>query len=447
MKLTMALLSFSIPAFLILSADVFVEQASGLPPAQVNSSKVPDELVKLKTTAGSGLDELEKLVKEKENRKVEEDKIRKEEARKREELNTLKKAEFNADLVKFGRILLSEQSTDEINSMAWSALAGKWKITVKPDGYKTHNLIWDDNAIAPLLVEGKSIPVPPSRASGPGGYLIVDLQSGVVEELTTVSGSIFTDDVYKTAKLVMRRIFAGDLMMGAPDSDYDRSEDETQHKVSLTKDFSIGVFEVTQGQWETVMGATPSYFKNAGKTAPVEHVSWDDCHEFIRRLNTKVSGGGFRLPTEAEWEFACRAGTSTRFFAGDSESDLSAMGWYCENSGVSYRGGVDLRQYEWVKDKTTKSSGTHPVGQKRPNSWGLYDMHGNVWEWCSDWFGDYPVTESTDPCGAVTGSSRVNRGGGWGGDIRYCRSADRDWNPPGERWSYLGFRLVKSSPQ
>ena len=155
-------------------------------------------------------------------------------------------------------------------------------------------------------------------------------------------------------------ISPGTFMMGSPSSEPKRDSDEQQHKVTLTKGVYIGVTEITQSQWKAIMGNNPSYFK--GDNLPVEQVSWNDCQEFIRKLNLQEGGNKYRLPTEAEWEYTCRAGTTTRFCFGDSESRLGDYAWYSSNS----------------------SSKTHPVSRKKPNVWGLYDMHGNVWEWCED---------------------------------------------------------------
>ncbi len=226
-----------------------------------------------------------------------------------------------------------------------------------------------------------------------------------------------------------RARFRGSFTMGSPESEDGRENDETQHRVTLTKGYWLGETEVTQGQWKSVMGSNPSYFK--GDNRPVENVSWDDCQEFIRKVNAEAErqfGGEARLPTEAEWEYACRAG-STGAYAGTG--DLDSMGWYGGNSG----------------------SKTHPVGQKRPNAWGFYDMHGNVWEWCNDWYGSYPSGSVTDPAGAASGDLRVLRGGGWNDGARYCRSAfrlgnfpaDRYWLDPGDRGGDIGFRLACSA--
>jgi len=179
--------------------------------------------------------------------------------------------------------------------------------------------------------------------------------------------------------------------------------------------------EVTQGQWQAVMGNNPSYFNNCGEDCPVEQVSWNDAQEFIRRLNQKESVSGYRLPTEAEWEYAERAGTNTVYSFGDSDSQLSNYAWYAGNSGGK----------------------THPVAQKNSNSWGLYDMHGNAWEWYQDWYGSYPTGSVTDPKGPSSGSYRVHRGGSWRSRARGCRSANRYFSTPDFRDDNLGFRLSR----
>ena len=195
-------------------------------------------------------------------------------------------------------------------------------------------------------------------------------------------------------------IQSGSFTMGSEKGD----DEKPPHKVTLTKPFYMGVYEVTQAQWKAVMGDNPSYFK--GDDLPVERVSWEDCQKFVVKLKEKL-GEGFtcRLPTEAEWEYACRAGSNTAYCFGDEEAGLGQYAWYGENS-----------------DKRT-----HPVGQKKPNAWGLYDMHGNVWEWCQDWFDSayYGTSTDQDPKGPSSGSARVLRGGSWLLDAVGARSALR----------------------
>jgi formylglycine-generating enzyme required for sulfatase activity len=193
--------------------------------------------------------------------------------------------------------------------------------------------------------------------------------------------------------------------------------------VTLTKPFYIGVYEVTNAQWKRVMGTVPSRWK--GADLPVGNVGWDDANEFCRRLSAlpeeKQAGRVYRLPTEAEWEYACRAGTTTKWSFGDDESRLGDYAWFDGNSG----------------------NGTHPVGKKKPNAWGLFDMHGNVTEWCNDWLGDYAKGAVTDPQGPSQGSHRVYRGGSWLYTAGDCRSAFR-WIVPSLRIGILGFRLALS---
>jgi formylglycine-generating enzyme required for sulfatase activity len=218
----------------------------------------------------------------------------------------------------------------------------------------------------------------------------------------------------------------GSFLMGSPENQADRSKDETQHRVTLTKGFWLGKTEVTQRQWEVIMGSNPSNFK--GADLPVETVNWDDCQEFVRKLKAKLANaqtraspeGLFRLPTEAEWEYACRAGTD-----GSYAGRLDDMGWYSDNS---------------VKT-------THAAGQKRANAWGLYDMHGNVWEWCQDWCGDYPSESVIDPADTVSGSRRVVRGGCWISYASSCRSARRNAGAPDYAINYVGFRVTLSPDQ
>jgi len=222
----------------------------------------------------------------------------------------------------------------------------------------------------------------------------------------------------------------GTFMMGSPINESGRDKDEKQHRVTLTKGFFMQTTEVTQGHWLAVMGNSPSYINNCGDDCPVKDVSWDDVQKFIRQLNQLEGENNYRLPTEAEWEYACRAGSMTAFANGvisalecGYDSSLDAIGWYCGNA---------------IKK-------THSVAKKKPNAWGLYDMHGNVFEWCQDWYGDYPSGSVTDPTGQLSGSYRVFRGGGLNFGARLSRSADRLSFTPGHRLNYIGFRILSES--
>jgi formylglycine-generating enzyme required for sulfatase activity len=208
---------------------------------------------------------------------------------------------------------------------------------------------------------------------------------------------------------------AGKFEMGSP------SDEGPLHHVNIEKPFYMGRYEVTQKQWRAIMGDNPSDFK--GDDLPVETVSWYEVREFIKKLNEKEGIDTYRLPSEAEWEYACRAGTTTRYSFGDSESELGDYAWYTVNSGDN----------------------THPVGRKKPNPWGLYDMRGNVWEWVQDsWHSNYndaPTDGSAWESG--DGTFRVIRGGGWRSFARNCRSALRFHGVPRFRFSDLGFRLLR----
>lgn len=216
-------------------------------------------------------------------------------------------------------------------------------------------------------------------------------------------------------------------MMGSPDGEKDRDSDEgPQHSVTISKAFYMGVFEVTQEQWKAVMGTSPSKLGYKAKY-PVDWVTWEDCQRFVSKINT-MGIGTFRLPTEAEWEYACRAGSITRLPWGDDPGYKS------------------LGQYAWYE--TNSNGTTHPVGLKKPNAWGLYDMHGNVWEFCSDWYAPYSSAAQTDPNGpsdaSPNASWRVARGGCWLHVPQRCRPADRNAYEPAYTNDLLGFRLVRT---
>jgi formylglycine-generating enzyme required for sulfatase activity len=219
---------------------------------------------------------------------------------------------------------------------------------------------------------------------------------------------------------------SGTFIMGSPFNDPMHHEDETQHSVLITQPFYMQTTQVTQGHYKAVMEESPSEFQNSGENSPVENVSWNDVQEFIKRLNRMEETDNYRLPTEAEWEYACRAGSKTRYCFGDDEESLKDYAWYDANA----------------------DDHTHPVGQKKPNAWGLYDMHGNVWEWVQDRYGDYSSLDVADPKGASMGwglrSTRVNRGGSWYSNLIECRSANRDSNSAGACFDNVGFRLACS---
>ncbi|MBO4512385.1 MAG: SUMF1/EgtB/PvdO family nonheme iron enzyme [Victivallales bacterium] len=278
-----------------------------------------------------------------------------------------------------------------------------------------------------------------------GLYLVIDLSSGANSSKypvrSTYEAPKLEDSACRTTELWLRRIPAGSFIMGSQQDELGRLCNETQLMVTLTQDYYIGVFPCTQRQYELVMGDNPSHFK--GDDRPVEQVSYKtlrgtkrggkwpidsnvDENSFFGRLQGRT-GLTLDLPTEAEWEYACRAGTTTALNSGKNLTskasncyNLNEVGWYGKNSGYC----------------------THPVGQKHPNAWGIYDMHGTVEEWCLDWYGSYPGTAVTSPLGTESGLVRSIRGGSWLSYARFCRSSSRSGSRPSHEDYYTGFRVA-----
>ncbi len=234
-------------------------------------------------------------------------------------------------------------------------------------------------------------------------------------------------DVGDGVKLEMVLIPAGEFLMGSPGSDKHASDDEKpQHRVRITKPFYLGKYPLTQEQWEAVMGNNPCNFKSPKH--PVDKVNWDDCRQFLDKLNRRQGkqAGKFQLPSEAQWEYACRAGSKTRYCFGDDEARLNEYAWYGAYFEVP--------------------PATHPVGRKKPNAWGLYDMQGHLWEWCADWYDGryYARSPADDPTGPAMGSHRAARGGSWRTSASGCRSASRIGDLDlGDRFPNLGFRVCR----
>ena len=242
-------------------------------------------------------------------------------------------------------------------------------------------------------------------------------KGGTVKRVTTKASYSNGTLTVNGIKYNMVWVEGGTFRMGATSEQGSEISDEKPvHSVTLSG-YYIGKTEVTQALWQAVMGSNPSYFE--GDDLPVEQVSWDDCQEFIRKLNS-LTGQNFRLPTEAEWEFACRGGNNSRGYKYSGSNYIDNVAWYDGNSG----------------DKT------HPVATKSPNELGIYDMSGNVWEWCADWYGDYSSGRQTNPKGPYGGSGRVNRGGSWYNFARNCRSSIRIDDYPTYRDDLLGLRLA-----
>ncbi|MDR1165276.1 MAG: formylglycine-generating enzyme family protein [Deltaproteobacteria bacterium] len=234
---------------------------------------------------------------------------------------------------------------------------------------------------------------------------------------------VASDEVTNSVGMKFTLISPGAFTMGADLNFENGDKDETpQRRVTISRPFYMGIYEVTQAEWMSVMGgANPSYFK--GRTLPVETVSWDDARSFIRKLNQKEGTEKYRLPTEGEWEYSARAGTTSAYFFGDDAGSLGTYAWFGRNGGKE----------------------TRPVGEKRPSPWGLYDIYGNVWEWVQDFYGDYSDAAATDPQGPSEGSTRVVRGCGWHITAVDCRSASRYGVTPESRGDALGLRLAFSA--
>jgi len=242
------------------------------------------------------------------------------------------------------------------------------------------------------------------------------------------SETSFLSPITNSLGMFFRYIPAGTFLMGSPEHEPGRNDDEVPHGVTLSAGFYMQITPVTQKQWQAVMGSNPSSCSDQGEDCPVDSVNWQDCQEFIKKLNV-LGERAYRLPTEAEWEYACRAGSTTALANGElaalycePDPNLDDLAWYCGNS----------------------ERRSHPVAKKSPNGWGLYDMHGNVAEWCQDWYGPYPGEAQTDPNGPSSGLGRVVRGGSWFSSAKNCRSAARFYWPPQSRSQLqtYGFRLV-----
>lgn len=303
--------------------------------------------------------------------------------------------------------------------------------------------IRSDAAGDEVYLDGAKIGVTPLATNLSFGSHVIELRrsgKSVQEEVNvTASGSekeillIFglmprwSSSVTSQQKAVLRKLIAGmvkveggTFTMGATSEQGSQadSDEKPTHQVTLS-DYMIGKTEVTQEQWEAVMGSNPSRYK--GSNLPVESVSWNECQEFIKKLNS-LTGLSFRLPTEAEWEYAARGGAKSR--------------------GYKYSGSNDIDAVAWCYSKDSNSSKTHTVATKQANELGLYDMSGNVYEWCSDWSGDYSASHQTNPAGPSTGSIRVIRGGSWCSDVWFCQVSDRLSEDPSDSYYFLGLRLA-----
>jgi formylglycine-generating enzyme required for sulfatase activity len=391
-----------------LKGDFFFIPGS-VSPGPVQSSgrtAVPDTTVGALTgtVPPKPADDLDLILAQVQQKKDEEEKqkrkVREAEERQKEESNRRFRSLLD-DLKKYEAIQSADIDAEKKN-VAWGALAKKY-----PD--------W-------------SFGIPPGSQIELLLQAIKEDKDGTWEEMAQKMGyrtNLISPVLGATFALISR----GKFMMGSSSNEQGRYEDETQHEVTISRSYYMQTMEVTQGQWRKVMGMNPSHFSNCGDECPVEQVSWHDVQEFIRKLNQQEGTAKYRLPTEAEWEYSARAGTTTRFSWGNSD-DCSRANY--GNSTLS-------------SECEAKNPGrTARVGSYAPNGWGLYDMLGNVWEWVQDWKGDYPSGSVTDPVGPSSGSYRVFRGGSWGYVARSCRSASRSDGNPGYRDVRLGFRLAKT---
>lgn len=254
----------------------------------------------------------------------------------------------------------------------------------------------------------------------PGKGKVTNPQTGPKPKPTQQRGMTEVQRLAIIQRLVdnMVCVEGGTFTMGATsEQGSDAFDSEKPAHCVTVSSFSIGRCEVTQEEWEAVMGSNPS--NSEGARLPVEQVSWNDCQEFIRRLRN-LTNRHFRLPTEAEWEFAARGGNRSRGYKYSGDNDIGSVAWYDGNSGNK----------------------THQVGGKQSNELGLYDMTGNVWEWCADWYAPYSSASQSNPTGSSTGSDRVRRGGGWSSYARYCRVSYRSSDAPGYKSKHIGLRLA-----
>ena len=316
-------------------------------------------------------------------------------------------------------VLVDNKMVKGKNGVARTTLpVGQHSFVVACDGYESEEGTVKLKASAPSNLQITLTKEAIATQQSPVTQSIVD-QQPVTQTPVTNSDNI-SIPVKDGVSIEMVRVEAGTFTMGATSEMKDPWDDEKPtHQVTLTNDYYIGKYEVTQALWKAVMGKNPSDFK--GDNLPVEKVSWDDCQEFISKLN-RITGKTFRLPTEAEWEYATRGGKKSRGYQYSGSNNISDVAWYDSNSGNK----------------------THAVGSKQANELGIYDMSGNVWEWCHDWDGSYSSSSQVNPTGANSGSRRVDRGGSWINDAGCCRSSCRGSYTPVNRLDILGLRLVLS---
>ena len=339
-------------------------------------------------------------------------------------------------------IQLAQQQKLDVAFDALSAIQGNLSVNFKPfgsdvyvDGVKVgqsprvfngvlvgnHNVEISKSGYA---TSRQTVTISEGQTASISGSLTSSASSSGTNALSSSSsspsGNTITIPVKNGISIEMVKVEAGSFNMGAtPEMQAPYEVEKPVHRVTLTNNYYIGKYEVTQALWKIVMGSNPSNFK--GDNLPVENVSWNNCQKFISKLN-KLTGKSFRLPTEAEWEFAARGGNKSRGYLYSGSNAIGDVAWYEGNSSFM----------------------THAVGTKQPNELGIYDMTGNVWEWCQDWYDSYSSSPQTNPTGAVSGSYRVDRGGSWNCLARSCRASCRDRCTPDYRNNSCGLRLVLS---
>ena len=339
-------------------------------------------------------------------------------------------------------IQLAQQQKLDVAFDALSAIQGNLSVNFKPfgsdvyvDGVKVgqsprvFNGVLVGNHNVEISKSGyvssrQTVTISEGQTAGISGSLTSSTSSSSANTLSSsgssLSGNALTIPVKNGINIEMVKVEAGSFDMGAtPEMENPWEDEKPVHRVTLTNNYYVGKYEITQALWQAVLGNNPSRFK--GDDLPVEKVSWDDCQDFISKLNA-MTGKRFRLPSEAEWEYAARGGKKSRGYQYSGSNTFGDVAWYYGNSGPK----------------------THAVGTKQPNELGIYDMTGNVWEWCQDWFGSYSSSPQTNPTGAASGSYRVYRGGSWCNSARDCRTSYRRGNTPDFRYFDLGLRLVLS---
>ena len=332
-------------------------------------------------------------------------------------------------------------SFEAVSSTQYVYVEANTTVTVRSSNSWVSTTLSENNVLAVTVGENTSTSERSATVTLSGGGVsktIIITQAGASSSSETGSDRIFTiTGNGKTVTFTMKIVKAGSFVMG----DYnDGNYDTNYHNVTLTKDYYMGETEVTQALWYAVMGQSPTSDGSSwssgygqGDSYPAYYISYTDCEQFFTALNSKLSsqlksGEQFRFPTEAEWEYAAKGGASSKGYTYAGSNTIDDVAWYTVNS--------------YDKGSSSPDYGTHVVKTKQVNELGLYDMSGNVWEWCNDWYGSYSSDAQTDPTGATTGSYRVLRGGSWFNTATSCRAANRINATPGRRFSYLGVRLA-----